>query len=367
MKKVYSTLGFFFTLCLLLTLTLSAIFVQRVKGAEQSLWEGNVTGNEEFTYEPPSLQLSENNTIRATFLIDYRWFTFRVVYNETTETYSVYSLGELIVGQSSLKDKGELVAENMQGPVISRNGTYNPLEINNWFKIKTIDNVTIVYYDGVEVLTVFSESLPSEIIKVLSPENRTYNTPDVPLEYRVNQIFYTATYSLDRQANQTIIGNTVLNGLTEGPHSIIVYIEGTPENITASKTICFTVSFVNNETKIFAPQTNSSIKTESTLKNAKNEMPDNGREEPKTIDAKDINEGNPNEIPQSIPTDTNIPNTSTVVFSGIVLPSFLEVGIGKSDFSLTYALVGILVTVTCWLLAGANAKKQGSAKGDALQ
>lgn len=357
MKKVYSILGLSLTFVALMTLTLSATFVQRVRGAEQSPWEGNIAGNEEFTNEPPPLQLSEDNTIRATFLIDYRWFTFRLVYNQTTETYSVYSLGELIVGQSSLKDRGELVAENMEGPAISSNGTYNPLEINSWFRIKTIDDVTIVYYDGVEVLTLFSENLPSEVIKVLSPENRTYNTPDVPLEYMVNKIFYTATYSLDGQANQTIIGNTVLTGLIEGPHSIVVYIEAAPENITASKTIYFTVSLVDNETKIFTPQTNSSIKTESTSTNGKNEAPDYSKEEPETIDVKEIKEDDPKEIPMPIPQDTNIPNTNIVFFNGIILPSFLTFSIGKSNLSLMYALIGILVTAMSWFFTAAKIKK----------
>lgn len=357
MKKVYLTLGLFLTLFALLTLTLGAIFVPRVKGTEQSPWEGNTAGNEGFTDEPPQLQLSEDNTIRATFLLDFRWFTFRLVYNQTTETYSVYSLGELIVGQSSLKDKGELVAESMQGPAISSNGTYNPLEINNWFRIKTIDSVTIVYYDEVEVLTVFSENLPSDTIKVLSPENKTYNTQDVSLEYVVNQVFYTATYSLDGQANQTIMGSIVLAGLSEGPHSVVVYIEAAPKNITASRTIYFTVSLVGNETEIFAPQNNNSVKTDSESTNAKNEASDESKEEPEAIDIKSIREDNSNETPLLIPQDTNMPNTNTVFFNGVVLPSFLTLSIGKSTLYLAHALIGILVTATCWFFTTAKIKK----------
>jgi hypothetical protein len=279
---------------------------------EQSPWEGNITEDEEFPYEPSPLQLSEDNAIRATFLIDYRWFAFRLVYNQTTKTYSIYSLGELIVGQSSLKDKGELVAENMQGPVISTDGTYDPLEINNWFKTKTIDNLTIVYYDGVEVLTVFSENPPSETIKVLSPENKTYNTPDVPLEYMANQIFFTVTYSLDGQANQTITGNTILNGLTEGSHSIVVYIESTPENITASKTIYFTISLANNETKIFTPQTESDGKTDSTT-NTKTETIGFSREGTMTT--------------ETISFNMEVPFPTTLVVASVITIAVVSVGL----------------------------------------
>ena len=86
MKKVYSTLGLFLTLFALLTLTLGAIFVPRVKGTEQSPWEGNTAGNEGFTDEPPPLQLSEDNAIRATFLIDFRWLIKNLVQPTTDGT-----------------------------------------------------------------------------------------------------------------------------------------------------------------------------------------------------------------------------------------------------------------------------------------
>ena len=205
--------------CLLLILIFTASTLLLVNLVSASIPEPSVP---EFTFEPRPIQLSEDNTITSTFFINYRWFKFRLVYNQTTETYSVYSLGELIVGQSSLKDQGDLVAENMQGPTVSTEGTYNPLEINSWFETKTIDNINIIYYDGIEVLTVFPENLPSEAIKVLSPENKTYNTPDVPIEYITNQIFHTITYSLDGKGNQTIKGNIGLSGLKEDGMTIVL-------------------------------------------------------------------------------------------------------------------------------------------------
>ncbi len=78
-------------------------------------------------------------------------------------------------------------------------------------------------------------------ISVLFPENKTYATTDIPLEITVNRIFFGTSYSLDEQENVTIIGNTTLTGLSEGPHTIIVYIEDTPGNISASNIVHFTV------------------------------------------------------------------------------------------------------------------------------
>ena len=48
-------------------------------------------------------------------------------------------------------------------------------------------------------------------------------------------------YSLDGQANVTIAENTTLSGLSEGPHSLIVYAKDTAENTGASEIIHFTI------------------------------------------------------------------------------------------------------------------------------
>jgi hypothetical protein len=51
----------------------------------------------------------------------------------------------------------------------------------------------------------------------------TYNKTEVPLDFTVNEPASQFIYSLDNQKNVTISGNTTLDGLTEGSHTIIVY------------------------------------------------------------------------------------------------------------------------------------------------
>ena len=48
-------------------------------------------------------------------------------------------------------------------------------------------------------------------------------------------------YSLDRGENQTIDGNTTLNALTNGSHSLIVYANDTVGNMGTSGTVNFNV------------------------------------------------------------------------------------------------------------------------------
>ena len=145
MKRVYSRLTLSFISCTLLMSYFFGNWIPEVKGTEQVTLE-KITGyfneNENVTFQPPPVNLTEDG-IRATFLIDYRWFNFRLVYDNVSETYSVYSLGELVVGDS-INKKGELVAENMPGPTISTEGTYNPLEIMEWFEVKEEYNLVRV-------------------------------------------------------------------------------------------------------------------------------------------------------------------------------------------------------------------------------
>jgi len=79
-------------------------------------------------------------------------------------------------------------------------------------------------------------------VSVLSVENKTYYSADVPLNFSVNKPFSWVAYNLDNQANVTVDGNTTLTGLSEGSHSIIVYANDTVGNIGSSKTTYFSVA-----------------------------------------------------------------------------------------------------------------------------
>jgi parallel beta-helix repeat protein len=85
------------------------------------------------------------------------------------------------------------------------------------------------------------------IVFVLSPENKTYYTSDIHLTFISNEPTSWIAYNLDGQANRTITGNmtidanTILSGLSEGSHSLTVYVNDTSRNTGASEKIYFTV------------------------------------------------------------------------------------------------------------------------------
>ena len=77
-------------------------------------------------------------------------------------------------------------------------------------------------------------------ISLLSPQNITYDTSEIPLVFRVNETTLWMGYSLDGQPNATITGNTTLTTLPVGSHSIIVYARDMAGNTKASETTTFT-------------------------------------------------------------------------------------------------------------------------------
>ncbi len=72
---------------------------------------------------------------------------------------------------------------------------------------------------------------------ILSVENKTYNTPNVSLNFTVNESFSKISYVLNSQENVTVAENTTLAGLSYRMHNVTVYAWDTAGNTGASETI----------------------------------------------------------------------------------------------------------------------------------
>lgn len=78
-------------------------------------------------------------------------------------------------------------------------------------------------------------------VSILSVQNKTYNTPDVPLDIAVNDSVSKLSYVLDGQDNVTISGNATLTGLSAGEHNVTVYATDLAGHFGGSETIYFSV------------------------------------------------------------------------------------------------------------------------------
>jgi N-acetylneuraminic acid mutarotase len=79
-------------------------------------------------------------------------------------------------------------------------------------------------------------------IVVASPENKTYYTVDVALNFTVNEPVSFMRYELDGETAVEVSGNTTLSGLSYGAHNLTVYAVDVAGNTGASETICFTIA-----------------------------------------------------------------------------------------------------------------------------
>jgi hypothetical protein len=95
--------------------------------------------------------------------------------------------------------------------------------------------ISYSYYEWAILTTVsFNiDSIPPSI-SILFPENKAYNTAEIPLNLYINETTSQTSYILDDHAKETITGNTTLTGLADGNHSIIVYANDKAGNVGKS-------------------------------------------------------------------------------------------------------------------------------------
>jgi len=79
-------------------------------------------------------------------------------------------------------------------------------------------------------------------IAVLSPENKTYYTANVTLNFTVNEPVFSVHYTLDGETAVEISGNTTLAGLAIGAHNVTVSAFDAVGNMGTSETVYFTIA-----------------------------------------------------------------------------------------------------------------------------
>jgi parallel beta-helix repeat protein len=94
---------------------------------------------------------------------------------------------------------------------------------------------------GASSTVLFTIDMSPPSVSILSPENKTYDTTDIPLTFALNEPASWMAYSLDGKTSVTIAGNVTLAVLPEGSHSVIVYAKDTAGNAGASEMVYFNI------------------------------------------------------------------------------------------------------------------------------
>jgi hypothetical protein len=83
-------------------------------------------------------------------------------------------------------------------------------------------------------------TIPPDIV-ILSPENRSYGSSTVSLNFTLKFADWIG-YSLDGQENVSVTRNTTLADLPNGQHNVTVYANDTYGNMGASQATTFTIN-----------------------------------------------------------------------------------------------------------------------------
>jgi len=114
--------------------------------------------------------------------------------------------------------------------------------------------------DGEDWLDVNEQYIPvgygtvPPVLNVLSPENKTYTSNDIPLVLFVNRPTTWMGYSLDGLANVTVTSDVELSGLSEGEHRLTVYANDTFGNMVSSSNVTFFVDTFAPLILVFSPE-----------------------------------------------------------------------------------------------------------------
>jgi hypothetical protein len=79
-------------------------------------------------------------------------------------------------------------------------------------------------------------------IRIFSPQNKSYNSSSVSLDFYVDKPILELSYSLDGKQNVTITGNFTIDNLSNGLHNVTIYTKDTFGNIGSSDIISFTIA-----------------------------------------------------------------------------------------------------------------------------
>jgi nitrous oxidase accessory protein len=100
----------------------------------------------------------------------------------------------------------------------------------------------IEIFDIDSVTVELPEWASTPTLHIISPENATYPSENVTLNFAVNKQTPWTGYSLDGQENVTVTVNTTMTGLCSGSHNVTVYARDEVGNVGVSQTVWFSVA-----------------------------------------------------------------------------------------------------------------------------
>ena len=189
----------------------------------------------------------------------YRANDVTVSFNVDTQGTSIYTIYEVSFTASWLQEPVIIFKQNSHSPEFPKSCSYNEtfwdMPDGEYSVVITArgggsyeDRTPVDYFWGTvygydmtstEVVN-FTVATPPRVT-ILSLENATYNSSNVPLNFTVDKTFSQISYVLDGQKNTTMNGNITLTELSNGYHNVTVYATDETGNTGVSETVYFSV------------------------------------------------------------------------------------------------------------------------------
>jgi len=166
--------------------------------------------------------------------------------------YNKYSESDVIIMSISVSSldtddtlRSDFVEEYGIPWIVACGGT----QIASKYSVSAVPTLVIVDAEGnikyrhegvTEESTLISE-IDSFFISILSPKNKKYTTPFVPLNFTISKATSWICYSLDGEKNVTINGNANLTNLADGTHNVVVYFKDVSSKTVYSNKVHFTI------------------------------------------------------------------------------------------------------------------------------
>jgi hypothetical protein len=104
------------------------------------------------------------------------------------------------------------------------------------------------YLDTYSGIFAFNVDTSPPTISLLSEDNVTFPSAEVPLDFAVNEPTSKLAYCLDDGDNVTISGNCTLTNLSDGLHRLTVFAWDLADNVGVSETFTFSVEIQTEST-----------------------------------------------------------------------------------------------------------------------
>ncbi len=226
------------------TITSSMLLVLVAFGMQAALTHANPVphpkGYNLVTIQSPQQGSLNNNYVSLNFTAKITGY--ELAQGHAAYCYTLDGSGSVLNGavwDDLLKVQQRLVNSTLISDDVGPNGLvyppYTESSIECWATLPKLSQgehkITIYFgysgmsqYAGYDPLGTVS-FLVSGPVSVVSIENKTFDSADLPLTFVVREPLFgnSFAYSLDGQRNVSISGNTTLKGVSAGKHSIIVY------------------------------------------------------------------------------------------------------------------------------------------------